>query len=48
MKQADLFVCSSRSEGFSLVVAEALVLGIPVISTNCSGPSELLIMEITG
>lgn len=42
MKQADLFVCSSRSEGFSLVVAEALVLGIPVISTNCSGPSELL------
>lgn len=39
---SDLFVCSSRAEGFSLVIAEALVLGIPVISTYCSGPNELL------
>ena len=38
----DLFVCSSRSEGYSLVIAEALTLGIPVISTYCSGPNELL------
>ena len=42
IKNSDLFVCSSRAEGFSLVIAEALVLGIPVISTNCSGPNELL------
>ena len=42
IKQADLFICSSRTEGFSLVIAEALVIGIPVISTNCSGPVELL------
>lgn len=40
--KSDLFVCSSRSEGYSLVIAEALVLGIPVISTYCSGPNELL------
>lgn len=40
--QSDLFVCSSRSEGYSLVIAEALVLGKPVISTYCSGPNELL------
>lgn len=39
---SDLFVCSSRAEGYSLVVAEAMVLGIPVVSTNCSGPNELL------
>lgn len=39
---SDLFVCSSRSEGYSLVIAESLVLGIPVISTYCSGPNELL------
>lgn len=42
MKQSDLFVCSSRAEGFSLVAAEAMVLGIPVVSTYCSGPNELL------
>ena len=39
---SDMFVCSSRAEGFSLVIAEALLLGIPVISTYCSGPNELL------
>ena len=42
MNQMDLFVCSSRSEGYSLVIAEALVLGLPVISMNCSGPDQLL------
>lgn len=40
--QSDLFICSSRSEGYSLVIAEALVLGVPVVSTDCSGPRELL------
>ena len=39
---ADLFVCSSRREGFSTAVSEALVLGIPVLSTDCSGAYELL------
>ena len=42
MKKMDLFVCSSRSEGYSLVIAEALTLGLPVVSMNCSGPNELL------
>ncbi|WP_179107275.1 glycosyltransferase [Sediminibacillus massiliensis] len=38
----DLFVCSSRAEGFSLALAEAMVLGLPTISTECAGPNELL------
>lgn len=42
VSKMDLFVCSSRAEGYSLVIAEALSLGIAVISTNCSGPNELL------
>lgn len=42
IKEGDLFVCSSKNEGFSLVIAEAMILGLPVISTNCSGPNELL------
>ena len=40
--KADLFVCSSRSEGFSTAVTESLILGIPVVSTEVSGAGELL------
>lgn len=39
---ADLFVCSSRQEGYSTAVTEALILGLPVVSTQCSGAEELL------
>lgn len=42
LSKMNLFVCSSRAEGFSLVVAEALILKVPVLSMNCSGPNELL------
>ncbi len=42
MKQMDLFVCSSVAEGFSLVIAEAMIAGLPVVSMECAGPNELL------
>ncbi len=42
MAQTDLCVCSSRFEGFNLTVAEALILGKPVLSTVCTGPCEIL------
>lgn len=42
MKAADLYVCSSRYEGFNLTVAEALLLKTPVLSTDCTGPAEIL------
>lgn len=42
LAQCDLFVCSSISEGYSTAVTEALILGLPVITTNCSGMHELL------
>ncbi len=42
MAGADLFVASSRAEGYSTVVTEALILGLPVVTTRCAGMDELL------
>ena len=42
LRQGDLFVCSSLSEGYSTAVTEALILGLPIITTDCSGMAELL------
>ena len=42
VSRCDLYVCSSRREGFSTAVTEALVVGTPVVSTDCSGAKELL------
>lgn len=42
ISKSDLFVSASHSEGFSSVVVESVILGIPVITTNTSGMAEIL------
>jgi len=43
MKYADLFCIATRYEGLCNSIIEAMVLGLPVIATDCkSGPSETL------
>ena len=42
LSQADIYICPSYVEGFSTSVTEALILGLPVITTDCSGMRELL------
>ncbi|MGT2681935.1 glycosyltransferase [Streptococcus porci] len=40
--KADVFICSSLSEGYSTACTEAIMLGIPVISTDVSGAEEII------
>ncbi|MGC3965005.1 MAG: glycosyltransferase [Rhodocyclaceae bacterium] len=43
IKHADLFAMASDSEGLPTVLIESLILGTPVVSTDCpTGPREIL------
>lgn len=42
LKAANLFVSSSKAEGYPLVVCEALVLGKAILATNITGNNEIL------
>ena len=42
LKMADIFVCSSRVEGLSTVISEAITLEKVIVTTKCPGVSEIL------
>ena len=42
VKKADLYVCSSSFEGYNTAVLESVIIGTPVLTTDCAGMSELL------
>lgn len=48
-RRASIYVCSSRTEAFSLTIAEAMSVGLPAISFNCgAGPREIIKDNISG
>jgi glycosyltransferase involved in cell wall biosynthesis len=48
MKASDLFVLPCPAEGFGLVIAEAMLAGLPVVAINRGGPADIVISEQTG
>lgn len=48
LKDLDIFVLASTSEGFPLAVLEAMAAAKPIVVTDCGGPPELVTAGITG
>ncbi len=47
-RQADLYVCSSRFEGKSIVIEEAQILGKPIVASRCTAIEEQICHGIDG
>lgn len=49
LSTSDVYISTSRWEGWSLAICEALRFGLPVISTDCEfGPSDILVDKRLG
>ena len=42
LSQYDYYVCPSRRESFGISIIEALSCGLPVVTTDCDGPVEVI------
>lgn len=42
VSKMDMFVCSSYKEGYSTAVTESIIVGTPVLTTECAGMKEIL------
>jgi glycosyltransferase involved in cell wall biosynthesis len=49
LRDADIFILSSRFEGWGIVIGEAMAAGLPTISFDCHwGPGEMIADNVSG
>lgn len=48
LKSSNILVCTSLVETLSLAIVEGMAAGLPIITTDCGGPSECIDENING